>query len=132
MKRLAILGSTGSIGVSTLDVAARHPGRFRVTALAAGKNDALLTEQCLAHCPDHAVLADADAAERLRDALAARGCTTQVHSGAEALERIVTSPDVDAVMAAIVGAAGLPATLAAARGGKQVLLANKEALVMSG
>jgi len=132
MKRLAILGSTGSIGVSTLDVAARHPGRFRVAALAAGKNDALLTEQCLAHCPDHAVLADADAAERLRVALAAKGCTTQVHSGADALERIVTSPDVDAVMAAIVGAAGLPATLAAAKAGKQVLLANKEALVMSG
>jgi 1-deoxy-D-xylulose-5-phosphate reductoisomerase len=132
MKRLAILGSTGSIGVSTLDVAARHPDRFRVAALAAGRNDALLTEQCLAHCPDHAILADADAAERLRAALAARGCTTQVHSGAEALERIVTSPGVDAVMAAIVGAAGLPATLAAARAGKQVLLANKEALVMSG
>jgi len=132
MKRLAILGSTGSIGVSTLDVAARHPDRFRVVALAAGRNDALLTEQCLAHCPDHAVLADADAAERLRAALAARGCTTQVHSGAEALERIVALPEVDAVMAAIVGAAGLPATLAAARAGKQVLLANKEALVMSG
>ena len=132
MKRLAILGSTGSIGVSTLDVAARHPDRFRVAALAAGKNDALLTEQCLAHCPDHAVLADADAAERLRAALAARGCTTQVHCGAEALERIVASSEVDAVMAAIVGAAGLPATLAAARAGKQVLLANKESLVMSG
>ena len=132
MKRLAILGSTGSIGVSTLDVAARHPGRFRVVALAAGRNDALLAEQCLAHCPDHAVLADADAAERLRAALAARGCTTRVHSGAEALERIVALPEVDAVMAAIVGAAGLPATLAAARAGKQVLLANKEALVMSG
>jgi len=132
MKRLAILGSTGSIGVSTLDVVARHPGRFRVVALAAGKNDELLASQCLAHCPDHAVLADADAAQRLRIALAARGCATQVHSGNEALERIVASPEVDAVMAAIVGAAGLPATLAAAKAGKQVLLANKEALVMSG
>jgi 1-deoxy-D-xylulose-5-phosphate reductoisomerase len=132
VKRLAVLGSTGSVGVSTLDVAARHPERFRVVALAAGKNDALLTEQCLAHCPDHAVLADADAAERLARALAARGCATQVHCGAEALERIVASVEVDAVMAAIVGAAGLPSTLAAARAGKQVLLANKEALVMSG
>jgi 1-deoxy-D-xylulose-5-phosphate reductoisomerase len=132
MKRLAILGSTGSIGVSTLDVVARHPGRFRVVALVAGKNDGLLASQCIAHCPDHAVLADADAAQRLRTALAARGCATQVHSGNEALERIVASPEVDAVMAAIVGAAGLPATLAAAKAGKQVLLANKEALVMSG
>ncbi|HEX4781550.1 MAG TPA: 1-deoxy-D-xylulose-5-phosphate reductoisomerase [Usitatibacter sp.] len=132
MKRIAILGSTGSVGVSTLDVAARHPDRFKVVALAAGKNDALLAEQCLAHCPDHAVLADPDSAERLRRALAARGCATEVHCGAEAMERIVASPSVDTVMAAIVGAAGLPATLAAARAGKQVLLANKEALVMSG
>jgi 1-deoxy-D-xylulose-5-phosphate reductoisomerase len=132
VKRLAILGSTGSIGVSTLDVAARHPDRFKVVALAAGKNDALLAEQCLAICPEHAVLADAESAERLRKKLAERGCATQVHCGAEAMERIVASPGVDAVMAAIVGAAGLPATLAAARAGKQVLLANKEALVMSG
>ncbi len=132
MKRLAILGSTGSIGVSTLDVAARHPDRFKVVALAAVRNDALLAELCIAASPEHAVLADADAAERLRNELAKRGCATQVHCGTEAMERIVASPGVDAVMAAIVGAAGLPATLAAARAGKQVLLANKEALVMSG
>ncbi|HUL55734.1 MAG TPA: 1-deoxy-D-xylulose-5-phosphate reductoisomerase [Usitatibacter sp.] len=132
MKRLAILGSTGSIGVSTLDVAARHPDRFRVVALAAGSNDALLARQCIAHRPEHAALADPDAAERLRRALAERGCATRVHGGAEALALIASLPEVDAVMAAIVGAAGLPATLAAASAGKQVLLANKEALVMSG
>ena len=132
MKRLAILGSTGSVGCNTLDVVARHPQRFQVTALAAGKNDALLLEQCIAHQPRHAVLANADSAERLRRALAAKGVDTQVHHGPEALEKIVAMPDVDAVMAAIVGAAGLPATIAAARAGKEVLLANKEALVMSG
>ena len=132
MKRLAILGSTGSVGTSTLDVLARHPGRFEVVALAAGRNDKLLLDQCLAHRPRHAVLADADAAERLRARLRERGVDTQVGCGAEALERIVALPQVDAVMAAIVGAAGLPATLAAARAGKDVLLANKEALVMSG
>jgi 1-deoxy-D-xylulose-5-phosphate reductoisomerase len=132
MKRLAILGSTGSVGANTLDVVARHPGRFEVTALAAGRNDALLLAQCIAHRPRFAVLADADAAERLRRALARQGLPTQVSSGPEALERIVTLAEVDAVMASIVGAAGLPATLAAARAGKDVLLANKEALVMSG
>jgi 1-deoxy-D-xylulose-5-phosphate reductoisomerase len=132
MKGLAILGSTGSVGKNTLDVAARHPQRFRVVALAAGKNDALLLEQCIAHKPRHAVLADADSAERLRLAVKARGLEAEVHCGPEALEKVVGLAEVDAVMAAIVGAAGLPATLAAARAGKQVLLANKEALVMSG
>ena len=131
-KRIAILGSTGSIGVSTLDVLARHPGRFALTALAAGRNDARLLEQCIEHRPAHAALMDPDAAERLARAVRERGLPTEVHCGAEALERIVSRGDVDAVMAAIVGAAGLPATLAAARAGKQVLLANKEALVMSG
>ena len=132
MKRIAILGSTGSIGTSTLDVVARHPDRFSVTALAAGKNDSLLLEQCLAFRPDHAVMADAAAAQRLREALKAKGSQTQVHHGSAALEQLVADASVDAVMAAIVGAAGLPATLAAARAGKEVLLANKEALVMSG
>jgi 1-deoxy-D-xylulose-5-phosphate reductoisomerase len=132
MKRLAVLGSTGSIGVNTLDVVARHPGRFAVTALAAGKNDGLLLEQCIAHRPAHAVLANPDSAARLADAVKQHGLPTEVHCGAAALESIVARGDVDAVMAAIVGAAGLPATLAAARAGKQVLLANKEALVMSG
>jgi len=132
VKRLAVLGSTGSVGVSTLDVVARHPDRFRVTALAAGRNDARLLEQCIAHRPVHAVLSDPDAAERLRKAAKAEGLATEVHCGAQSLEALVARDDVDAVMAAIVGAAGLPATLAAARAGKTVLLANKEALVMSG
>ena len=132
MKRLAILGSTGSVGANTLDVVARHPDRFEVVALTAGKNDALLLAQCKAHRPAHAVMADPDAAERLRKAVGAAGLPTEVSSGGEALERVAALAGVDAVMAAIVGAAGLPATLAAARAGKDVLLANKEALVMSG
>jgi 1-deoxy-D-xylulose-5-phosphate reductoisomerase len=132
VKRLAILGSTGSIGTNTLDVIARHPDRFSVTALAAGKNDKLLAQQCIAHRPAHAVMADAAAAERLRHALRSAGSKTEVHQGGAALEQVVAQSDVDAVMAAIVGAAGLPATLAAARAGKEVHLANKEALVMSG
>ncbi len=131
-KRLAILGSTGSVGSSTLDVVTRHNDRFEVVVLAAGRNDALLLEQCIAHRPRHAVLADADAAERLRAALAGRAIPTEVTCGADALERVVVGRDVDAVMAAIVGAAGLPAALAAASAGKDVFLANKEALVMSG
>ena len=132
MKRVAILGSTGSIGTNTLDVIARHPDRFSVTALAAGRNDKLLLEQCLAFRPAFAVMQDGAAAQRLEAALRARGSATEVHQGSAAMEAIVARGDVDAVMAAIVGAAGLPATLAAARAGKQVLLANKEALVMSG
>jgi 1-deoxy-D-xylulose-5-phosphate reductoisomerase len=131
-KRLAVLGSTGSIGTNTLDVIARHPDRFEVVALAAGKNDKLLAEQCRKWRPRQAVMADADAAERLRKALAADGVDTEVRSGADALEALATMEGVDVVMAAIVGAAGLPSSIAAARAGKQVLLANKEALVMSG
>jgi 1-deoxy-D-xylulose-5-phosphate reductoisomerase len=132
VKRVAILGSTGSIGTNTLDVIARHPDRFAVTALAAGRNDKLLLEQCLAFRPAFAVMQDAASAQRLEAALRARGSATEVHQGSAAMEAIVARGDVDAVMAAIVGAAGLPATLAAARAGKEVLLANKEALVMSG
>jgi 1-deoxy-D-xylulose-5-phosphate reductoisomerase len=132
MKRLAILGSTGSIGKNTLDVVARHPGRFEVVALAAGKSDAVMLAQCVEHRPRYAVLCDADAAERLRRAVAERGLATEVLGGTEALERIASLPEVDSVMAAIVGGAGLPSALAAARAGKDVFLANKEALVMSG
>ena len=132
MKTLAILGSTGSIGRSTLDVVSRNPERYRVEVLAAGRNDTELLRQCVAFAPRHAVLTDADAAERLRLALHAAGSHTRVSCGTEALERVAALPEVDAVMAAIVGGAGLPATLAAARAGKDVLLANKEALVMSG
>jgi len=132
MKRLAILGSTGSIGVNTLDVAARHPDRFEVVALAARRNVERLAEQCIAHRPRYAVMIERDAAGRLAAELAAKAPQVEVLCGTEALESVAASSDVDAVMAAIVGAAGLPATLAAARAGKTVLLANKEALVMSG
>ena len=131
-RRLAILGSTGSVGMSTLDVVARHPDRYEVVALAAGKSDEALLAQCIAHRPRHAVLADAGAAERLDAAIRRNGLPTQVRQGPAALEEVASGADVEIVMAAIVGAAGLPATIAAAQAGKTVLLANKEALVMSG
>ncbi len=131
MKTLTILGSTGSIGVSTLDVVARNRDRFRVAALSANTGDERMAEQCLAWQPRYAVMADADAAERLRRRLAGRS-ETEVLAGSEGLDTIAALPEVDQVMAAIVGAAGLLPTLAAARAGKRVLLANKEALVMSG
>ena len=130
--RVAVLGSTGSIGVSTLDVLGRHPDRFTVEVLAAATNDASLLEQCLQHRPRMAVLQSADAAARLAAGLRSAGSTTEVQVGAAALEACVALPSVDAVMAAIVGAAGLPSTLAAARAGKRVLLANKESLVVAG
>ncbi len=130
--RVAVLGSTGSIGVSTLDVLARHPERFSVAVLAAATNDARLLAQCLSHRPRVAVLQSPEAAARLEAGLRAAGCATEVRVGAAALEDCVAGPDVDAVMAAIVGAAGLPSTLAAARAGKRVLLANKESLVVAG
>jgi 1-deoxy-D-xylulose-5-phosphate reductoisomerase len=130
--RVAVLGSTGSIGVSTLDVLGRHPERFTVEVLAAATNDARLLEQCVRHRPRVAVLQSAAAAERLVAALRAAGVATEVRCGAAALEECAASDSVDAVMAAIVGAAGLPSTLAAARAGKRVLLANKESLVVAG
>jgi 1-deoxy-D-xylulose-5-phosphate reductoisomerase len=132
MKRLTILGSTGSIGESTLDVVARHPDRFEVVALAARHSDAKLALQCERFRPRYAALADEGAAERLAHALRAKGVPTEVLAGAGSLERVASLPEADAVMAAVVGAAGLPGTLAAARAGKDVLLANKEALVVSG
>jgi len=132
VKYLSILGSTGSIGANTLDVVARHPDRYQVVALAAAKNDGKLLGQCLEFLPRYAVMVDPDAAQRLREGLEACGGETEVLCGPDALVRIATLKGVNAVMAAIVGAAGLPATIAAARAGKDVLLANKEALVMSG
>ena len=129
---VAILGSTGSIGVSTLDVLRRHPDRFRVAALTAHRDVEALFQQCLMHAPDVAVLADAVAAERLRKRLREAGRSVEVLAGVAGLERAATLSEVAYVMAAIVGAAGLPPTLAAARAGKRVLLANKEALVMAG
>ncbi len=132
MKRLTILGSTGSIGESTLDVVARHPDRFEVVALAARSSHEKLAAQCERFAPRYAAVADLAAAEALRASLRAKGVATEVLAGPESLERVAALPEADAVVAAVVGAAGLPGTLAAARAGKHVLLANKEALVISG
>jgi 1-deoxy-D-xylulose-5-phosphate reductoisomerase len=132
MMRVAVFGSTGSIGVSTLDVLARHPDRFSVAALAASSNYERLLEQCVAHRPPVAVMQDPGSAAELASALKAAGVPTRVHVGNDSLVDIASSGDVDAVMAAIVGAAGLPSTLAAARSGKRVMIANKESLVVAG
>lgn len=133
MKGLCILGSTGSIGVSTLDVVARHPEYYRVVALTAHRQLHALYEQCARFQPDYAVMTDEASAYALKDKLTTAGLQkTKVLSGVESLEQVATLSEVDAVMAAIVGAAGLLPTLAAAEAGKTLLLANKEALVMSG
>jgi len=132
VQNLVVLGSTGSIGQSTLDVVARHPGRYRVWALAAGSRDAELCQQVLVHRPRHAVLADEAAAARLRNRLRDAGSDCEVHAGNAVMAQLVATAEVDTVMAAIVGAAGLVPTLAAVRAGKRVLLANKESLVMAG
>ncbi|HRD87302.1 MAG: 1-deoxy-D-xylulose-5-phosphate reductoisomerase [Candidatus Accumulibacter sp.] len=132
MQRLTILGSTGSIGVNTLDVVRRHPDLYRVVALCAHRQSERLFEQCLEFRPQHAVVGDAALAAGLAERLRGAGCTTAVSHGPAALLRMAELPEVDAVMAAIVGAAGLPPTLAAAVAGKKILLANKEALVMAG
>jgi 1-deoxy-D-xylulose-5-phosphate reductoisomerase len=128
---VSVLGSTGSIGVNTLEVIARHPGRFGVYGLAANTSVAALLAQCLAFRPRYAVMMDEAAAEALRAQLPS-DCGTEVLQGAAGLAHIVTAVEVDTVMAAIVGAAGLPSALAAAEAGKTVLLANKESLVMGG
>lgn len=131
-QRLTVLGATGSIGVSTLNVVARHPDRFEVVALTGNSRVDVLCEQCLQHRPRYAVLGQQADAEKLGRRLHDAGLTTKVLAGPQALEHVAALPEVDAVMAAIVGAAGLPPTLAAVRAGKRVLLANKEALVMAG
>ncbi len=133
MKGICILGATGSIGVSTLDVVARHPDQYRVIALTANHNIDALYEQCLAHRPEYAVVVAEDKAQTFKNKIAASPIADlKVLAGSEALQFVATLDNVDAVMAAIVGAAGLLPTLAAAKAGKTVLLANKEALVMSG
>ena len=132
VKQVAILGSTGSIGVNTLDVIRAHPDRFNVVALTAAKQVDLLAQQCAEFKPAIAVVSDADGAARLSKLLLEEKINTQVLYGPEALVNAVTDSDCDTVMAAIVGAAGLVPALAAAKAGKRVLLANKEALVMSG
>jgi 1-deoxy-D-xylulose-5-phosphate reductoisomerase len=129
---LTILGATGTIGVNTLDVVARHPERFEVFALTGATQVEKLYLQCLQFRPRYAVMTEASAAEALREKLAAAGSKSEVLSGSAALAEVATAPEVTTLMAAIVGAAGLPATIAAARAGKRILLANKETLVVSG
>ena len=132
IKKLAILGSTGSIGVNTLDVVRAHPERFKVVALTAGKQVDRLAQQCIEFKPAIAVVSDAEGAAHLEKLLRDQKVSTQVLYGPQALVTAVTDSGCDMVMAAIVGAAGLVPALAAAKAGKRVLLANKEALVMSG
>lgn len=133
LARLTILGSTGSIGLNTLDVVRRHPERYRIAALCAHTQIDRLFEQCLEFRPDFAVVHDDELAAELATRLAAAGCAgIRVEYGAEALTRMASLKEVDSVMVAIVGAAGLPPALAAAQAGKRVLLANKESLVMAG
>lgn len=132
MKQVTVLGATGSIGVNTLDVLRRHPGHFSVFALTASKSVDLLLSQCQEFQPRFAVLMDPSKALELQGLLKQSGCTTEVLLGADALDQVASHPDVDIVMAAIVGAAGLSSCIAAARAGKRLLLANKEALVVGG
>ena len=132
MKGITILGSTGSIGVSTLDVISQHPDEFELIALTANKDVANLRRQCLRYRPRYAVMADANSAGILRRYLGVELPEISVLAGIEGLEEVAVANETDYVMAAIVGAAGLMPTLAAAKAGKRVLLANKEALVMSG
>jgi len=132
MRNVAVLGATGSIGTSALDVISRHPERLRVGVLAAGSNVEALLELCREHQPEHAVIADVKHYPALHSGLREAGLRTQAHAGDEALQQLVGSDACDTVVAAIVGAAGLASTLAAAKAGKRLLLANKEALVLAG
>jgi 1-deoxy-D-xylulose-5-phosphate reductoisomerase len=131
-QQITVLGATGSIGLSTLDVIARHPGRYQVFALSGFSRLSELLALCVRHAPQFAVVPETAAARRLQDDLRAAGLSTRVLVGEEGLCQVAAAPEVDAVMAAIVGAAGLRPTLAAVEAGKKILLANKEALVMSG
>ena len=130
VQRLTVLGSTGSIGTNTLDVVARHPERFEVFALTGATQVDLMLRQCAQFKPRFAVMAQPEAARALKDLFKAQGLATQVLDSADALDIVASHPEVDTVMAAIVGAAGLSPCLAAARAGKRLLLANKEALVV--
>ncbi|MBU3651300.1 MAG: 1-deoxy-D-xylulose-5-phosphate reductoisomerase, partial [Limnohabitans sp.] len=133
MKRITVLGATGSIGTNTLDVLARHREDFEVFALTGARQVEPMLALCVAHCPREVVMVDPLAARELAQRLAAEGLGhITVHTGPEALDAVSSHPDVDMVMAAIVGAAGLSPCLAAARAGKRLLLANKEALVVGG
>jgi len=129
-QRITILGSTGSIGVNTLDVISRHPNRFEVFALTGATQVDLMLQQCLQFKPSMVVMAHVDTAKQLQEKLDAHGVGIRVQSGSKALEEVASHPQVDSVMAAIVGAAGLKSCIAAALTGKRLLLANKEALVV--
>jgi 1-deoxy-D-xylulose-5-phosphate reductoisomerase len=131
-QQITVLGATGSIGLSTLDVIARHPERYQVFALSGFTRLSELFALCVRHVPQFAVVPEVAAARGLQDDLRAAGLSTRVLVGEEGLCQVAAAPEVDAVMAAIVGAAGLRPTLAAVEAGKKILLANKEALVMSG
>ncbi|MBA5982268.1 1-deoxy-D-xylulose-5-phosphate reductoisomerase [Pseudomonas sp. Y5-11] len=131
-QQITVLGATGSIGLSTLDVIARHPERYQVFALSGFTRLSELLALCVRHVPQFAVVPEVAAARGLQDDLRAAGLSTRVLVGEEGLCQVASAPEVDAVMAAIVGAAGLRPTLAAVEAGKKILLANKEALVMSG
>ena len=131
MQRVMVLGATGSIGLSTLDVIGRHPDKYRAEVLCANRSVAEMSALCLQHEPQHAVMFCPDAAEELETRLSGR-VATRVHAGEAPMVDFAQSPDVDTVMAAIVGFAGLSAALAAAKAGKRLLLANKEALVSAG
>ena len=132
MRRVAVLGATGSIGTSALDVIGRHPDRLRVEALAAGSNVDALLALCRTHRPAHAAIADDAGYAALRDGLRDAGLATEAHAGMAAIDALAADAGSDTVVAAIVGAAGLSSTLAAARAGKRLLLANKESLVLAG
>ena len=132
MRGVAILGSTGSIGVSTLDVIARHPERYQVVALSAHRDVQGMLDQCRQFRPSLAAMADPAAATALQRAVAAEGLGVEVMAGPAGLDAVATHPDATDLMAAIVGAAGVLPTLAAVRLGRRILLANKEALVVSG
>lgn len=131
-QRITVLGATGSIGVSTLDVLSRHRDKYRIFALTADKRWQLLAVQCIEHQPEYAVLVDSKYAADLQAELKKHQCSTQVLTGIDALSQVASAAEVDTVMAAIVGAAGLLPTMAAVKSGKKVLLANKESLVMAG
>ena len=132
MRRIAIFGATGSIGASALDVISRHPDHYHASVLAAGQRVDALIDLCRTHRPDHAVIADENSFDALRDGLREAGLSTEAHAGLAAMDALAASDACDTVIAAIVGAAGLSSTLAAARAGKRLLLANKESLVLAG
>lgn len=132
MRKLCILGSTGTIGQNTLDVVRQHPDKFQIFALCANRNVDIMLQDCMEFSPAYVVMMDSGAANQLQQALQQQGCTTRVLVGVHEMSQIACHPDVDCVMAAIVGAAGLLPAIAAAKAGKRILLANKETLVMAG